>query len=74
MPADIRRAIVGAAFAVLRPGGVYIQFTYGSRPSLPEELRAALGLAVRPAQSVLWNLPPAHVHVYSRTGDPSGTA
>ena len=35
MPPDLRYSIVKAAFDVLRPGGFYIQFTYGPRPRSP---------------------------------------
>lgn len=66
MPAPVQRDILSAAFEVLRPGGVFVQYTYGpSRPVAPE-VSAALGLRAR-RQGWAWrNLPPARVYVYSR--------
>ena len=66
MPASVQHDILTAAFDMLRPGGVFVQYTYGlSRPVAPE-VCAALGLH---AQCTGWawrNLPPARVYVYSR--------
>lgn len=62
MPHPVRAAIMGAAFDVLRPGAPYIQFTYGTKPSVPPEIIADLGLTVTEAAQVWANLPPARVH------------
>jgi phosphatidylethanolamine/phosphatidyl-N-methylethanolamine N-methyltransferase len=66
MPQAVQHAIASAAFAVLRPGAPYIQFTYGTAPPLRNAVRAALGLAVEPGPRVWYNLPPARVYVYRR--------
>jgi phosphatidylethanolamine/phosphatidyl-N-methylethanolamine N-methyltransferase len=66
MPRALQRAILGGAFAVLRPGGIFVQFTYGPRPPLPETLQTELGLAVRRGRKVWGNLPPARIYTYVR--------
>jgi phosphatidylethanolamine/phosphatidyl-N-methylethanolamine N-methyltransferase len=66
MPKEVQRAIVGAAFAILRPGAPYIQFTYGAHPPVSEGVRAALGLTVEAGPRVWYNLPPARVYFYRR--------
>ncbi|MFN6978087.1 MAG: class I SAM-dependent methyltransferase [Gemmobacter sp.] len=66
MPRALQRAIVGGAFEVLRPGGIFVQFTYGPRPPLAESLRAELGLSVMRGKKVWGNLPPARVYTYTR--------
>ncbi len=66
MPDEVRRAIVGAAFAILAPRGRYVQFTYGSRPPLPAETIEALGLTVNKGHKIWANLPPARVYRFRR--------
>ena len=66
MPRALQRAILAGAFAVLAPGGRFVQFTYGPRPPLAESLRAELGLAVLRGRRVWGNLPPARVYTYVR--------
>lgn len=66
MPLEIREAIVRAAFDVLKPGGEYVQFTYGPRPPISDEQIAALGLSVRQSAFVALNLPPARVFRFKR--------
>lgn len=66
MPGPVRMAIVSAAFAVLKPGAPYVQFTYGARPSVPPDIRRAHGLTVEQASHVWANLPPARVHHFRR--------
>lgn len=68
MPPDTQRAILAAGFACLREGGRFIQFTYGPRPPVAEEVMRALGLKVRRGEFVLRNVPPATVYVYTRAG------
>lgn len=70
MPKAVQHAIVSAAFAVLRPGAPYIQFTYGAAPPVRNSVRAALGLAFEAGPRVWYNLPPARVYVYRRAGHP----
>ena len=69
MPKETQHAILAAAFACLRPGGRFIQFTYGPQPPVAEDAMQALGLAVRRGDFVLRNVPPATVYVYERAGN-----
>ncbi len=69
MGQDLQSGIVGAAFAGLRPGGIYVQFTYGPRPPVEEAVRAALNLRVARGPHVLINMPPARVYHYTRAQD-----
>lgn len=62
MPREVCESIVGAAFAILAPRGRYVQFTYGSRPPVPPETIASLGLTVNKGHKVWANLPPATVY------------
>ncbi len=67
MPATLQREILMAALACLRPDGRFIQFTYGPRPPLRAEIAAELGLHVMRGSTVVRNIPPATVFVYTRT-------
>jgi len=58
--------LLAAAFAVLRPGGRFVQFTYAPRCPVPRELREELGLEARRVSWSLRNLPPAFVYVLRR--------
>jgi phosphatidylethanolamine/phosphatidyl-N-methylethanolamine N-methyltransferase len=66
MPPSLQRDILGAAFAVLRPGGVFVQYTYGWRSPLDERVRKDMRLRTARVGMVWRNLPPAQVYVYSR--------
>jgi phosphatidylethanolamine/phosphatidyl-N-methylethanolamine N-methyltransferase len=66
MPAQVREAIVGAAFRILAPGAPYIQFTYGPKPPLPAETIETLGLRVEAGTKIWLNLPPARVYRFYR--------
>ncbi len=66
MPLDIRESIVKAAFDILAPDGIYVQFTYGPRPAVSDDQIARLGLEVQQTAHILFNLPPARVHKFSR--------
>lgn len=66
MPTSVQHDILAAAFAVMRPEGVFVQYTYGPSAPVAPEVCAALGLH---AECLGWawrNLPPARVYVYSR--------
>ena len=66
MPPEIRESIIRAAFDVLAPAGIYVQFTYGSRAQVTPEQMKRLGLRVEQTAYVLFNLPPARVHTFRR--------
>jgi phosphatidylethanolamine/phosphatidyl-N-methylethanolamine N-methyltransferase len=66
MQNDTQRAIVGGAFAVLREGGSYTQFTYGPRPPMAEAVQRELGLMAQKGPKVWNNLPPARVYTFTR--------
>ncbi len=66
MPFEVREAIVRAAFDVLTPDGIYVQFTYGGKPAVSPDQMRALGLTVEQTAHVLFNLPPARVHTFRR--------
>lgn len=66
MPNDVQRAIVGGAFRALRPGGAFVQFTYGPVPPVAAEIRSALGLRWERSEKIWGNLPPARVYTFYR--------
>jgi len=66
MPREGQRRLLEAAFAVLRPGGRFVQFTYAPASPVSKELRAELGVEARRASWSLLNLPPAFVYVLRR--------
>jgi phosphatidylethanolamine/phosphatidyl-N-methylethanolamine N-methyltransferase len=62
IPGRDQHAILEGAFRLMRPGGVFTQFTYGWRPPIERKVRAALGLEWTRSRWVLGNLPPAQVY------------
>ena len=62
----LRQSIVAAAFDVLAPNGLYVQFTYGPANPVTREVIESLGLVARRASFTWWNVPPATVYVYTR--------
>lgn len=64
MPTQLQREIVGGAFSKMRPGGVYVQFTYGYRPPIDKPVREELGLSWTVSPRVWRNLPPARVYSF----------
>ncbi|MGC9163847.1 MAG: class I SAM-dependent methyltransferase [Thiomonas sp.] len=66
MPRAMQRSILTEAFAVLRPGGCFVQFTYGHASPVSRALREELGLHVRRSGLAWRNAPPASVFVYQR--------
>lgn len=66
MPPALQHDIVSAALAILRPGGVFVQYTYGWRSPLHEQVRQDLGLHCTRVGTVWRNLPPANVFRYAR--------
>ena len=67
MPLEVRESIVRAAFDILGPKAIYVQFTYGPRPPISDDQIAQLGLTVTQTAHVWLNLPPARVYRFART-------
>lgn len=68
MPPTIRNEILTAAFSVLRPDGVFVQYTYGYKCPIGATARKQFQLEHHPAGLAWRNLPPARVFVYRRAG------
>jgi phosphatidylethanolamine/phosphatidyl-N-methylethanolamine N-methyltransferase len=66
MSDETQAAIVGGAFAVMGPAGVFVQFTYGPNPPVAEAVRQSLGLTHSRSRRVWNNLPPARVYAFRR--------
>lgn len=66
MPQSIRESIVKAASDILAPDGIFVQFTYGPRPPVSDDLIARLGLVVDTGRKVWLNLPPATVYTFRK--------
>ena len=64
MPKSVQRQVLDESFAVMDPGGPYIQFTYSLFSPLA---RREMGVRGRPVARVLQNVPPASVWVYRRS-------
>ena len=59
-------AILTGAFARLRPGGAFYQFTYGPTCPVPRPILERLGLRARRVDRLLRNVPPAAVYRLTR--------
>jgi len=70
MPQAKVEAIVAGAFACLRPGAAFYQFTYGPRCPVPASILDRLGLQAIQIGGTYRNMPPAAVYRISR-GDVS---
>lgn len=68
MPLRQQVGILRGAFAHLRPGGAVYLFTYGLRCPVPQRMLDCLGLRARRLQTVVLNVPPAHVWKITRRG------
>ncbi|HEY2346724.1 MAG TPA: methyltransferase domain-containing protein [Xanthomonadaceae bacterium] len=73
MPKTLQRDIVAAAFACIRPGGHFVQFTYGPAVPIAQDVVDALDLQARKGATAWRNLPPATVYVFTRSGDAVGS-
>jgi phosphatidylethanolamine/phosphatidyl-N-methylethanolamine N-methyltransferase len=62
-PPPRREKLIGDAFALMGPSGVFVQFTYGLLSPIPREVCANRYSAVR-SRPILLNLPPAFVWAY----------
>ncbi len=69
MPIEVQRNIVHGALKLLRPGGQFIQFTYGWKPSMAREVMIECDLVWEKSEKVWNNLPPARVYRYQRRVD-----
>jgi len=61
-----QREILTAAFSALRPGGSFVQFTYGHVPPVDKGVAAGLGLRFACTGRTFRNLPPASVYSIRR--------
>ena len=66
-PPERRLALLDDAFALMGPGGVFVQFTYGLRSPVPREACEGRYVA-RCGAPVLRNLPPASVWTFRPHG------
>lgn len=66
MDLEVQSRIVGAAFENLRPGGLFIQFTYGPLPPIKKAVREKLQLAWTRSQKIWGNMPPATSYSFYR--------
>jgi phosphatidylethanolamine/phosphatidyl-N-methylethanolamine N-methyltransferase len=69
MPRAVRHAIVLGGFSVLRPGGRFVQFTYGSQPPLSDATQQSLCILAERGVRVWGNLPPARIYILRRIAD-----
>jgi phospholipid N-methyltransferase len=63
-------AILSGAFAQLRPGGTFYQFTYVPRCPIPQRILDRLGLMSMRVGRTFINIPPATVYRISRRAPP----
>ncbi|QPM89798.1 class I SAM-dependent methyltransferase [Pseudooceanicola algae] len=63
---QIQREVVGRAFEVMAPRGVFVQITYSPNAPIPPEVQAEMGLVATKRGTVWANLPPARVFEFRR--------
>lgn len=68
IPGNDQQTILESAFSLMRPDGVFVQFTYGWRTPIETGVREALGLEWTKSRWVLGNLPPAQVYWFRKAG------
>ena len=68
MPYDLQNAILTGTFRQVGSSGTYIQFTYGPKPPVKAEIRAAMGLTWTTSRKIWGNLPPARVYRFACPG------
>jgi len=64
-PAALRSALIEDAFALMAPGGVFVQFTYGMASPIPRPAGESR-FSARATAPIWLNLPPARVWTYRR--------
>ncbi|WP_327754179.1 methyltransferase domain-containing protein [Sphingobium sp. SJ10-10] len=69
MDRQMHADILSESFRMLRPGGVFIQFTYSLRPPVSREILDALALDVVRAGQTVRNFPPATVFRFFRKSE-----
>ena len=69
IPAHSVEAILAGAFAYLRPGASFYQFTYGPRCPVPRAVMERLGLQAHRVGRTVRNLPPAAVYRIGRRAE-----
>ena len=62
-----RLSLLDDAFALMAPGGSFVQFTYGMNSPVPRSAAPLFDAEVSPP--VWLNLPPARVWIYRRKGE-----
>ena len=62
-PLRMRMRLLRDAFALMRPGAPFVQFTYAVVPPIP---KAVAGVRAEASERIWLNLPPARVWVYRR--------
>ncbi|MEM7724210.1 MAG: methyltransferase domain-containing protein [Pseudomonadota bacterium] len=67
MPTSLQRAILAGFAKKTRPGGHYVQFTYGPKPPVTKIVRDELNLTWTRSRKIWWNMPPARVYRFTAT-------
>ncbi len=67
MPPSLRLEIATSAFAAMKPGAPFIQFTYGNAPPLTQDIQDTLDLVWTKGPRIWINLPPATVYVFRQS-------
>ena len=63
---QIQREVVGNAFKVMSPEGVFVQITYSPNAPIPEDAQVDMGITATKRGTVWANLPPARVFEFRR--------
>jgi phospholipid N-methyltransferase len=66
---EVKKKILESAFALLRKGGAFYQFSYFSRPPVSQSLLEELGLKATRFGFAPLNLPPAFTYRFERLAD-----
>ena len=63
---QVQRDVVGRAFNVMAPDGVFVQITYSANAPIPVQTQAEMGITARKRGTIWVNLPPARVFEFRR--------